>query len=271
MMRHRLNHLKEQAFYRLQEFYLHPGAIATSDSTVSYRSGSAGDDEADEWRLRSSPKTPSFPLRLWRQADTGQWMFAAVRVRSVLLTVAALLLLIIAPAYSAFFVSNTQCDLTFRASSTLNSTELMRSLSQQTGARMFAYLHEYPEHCGISAPNFRVYQRYMIVRIAGVLIESFNPSYVHARSARNYTQEEAPVMCQDLQHRHLALRADRILWSYDSPVSGALQQSIALEGREAACVQHYVDILNGQWMCKLSTNGSDVMIPRLPVTTHTTL
>jgi peptide deformylase len=119
--------------------------------------------------------------------------------------------------------------------------------------QMRLFLNRHPDNCGISAPNFRVYERFMLLRTNdGVgFIEMYNPRYVVRENSPVVEVKEAKLMCdRDSQGDSLNERARKITVTYENFVGETV--TVNMSNKAAYCVQHFVDILDGNWPCENS-------------------
>lgn len=235
--------------YRVRDFYFDPGEIPQKDTDVVLELRELKKDDdllsdvigaendlppaigLDPYRPRNTPPPPNWITStgerypwLWQNSVTGVWMLRALKLRSLGLTLAAVVLLFLIPLYLALFLTNTDDGLTFRPSSTVQFGPDMEQLTSQLRSRITGYLKHQPNACGISAANYRVYRRYVVFRHAGAIVEAFNPYYNRTLASKLYTRSEFPTMCRDQQEEpFVAVRASHIVLTYDSPVAGPNQ------------------------------------------------
>lgn len=135
------------------------------------------------------------------------------------------------------------------------------------GKVMSAYLRHDTESCGISLPNFRIYLRYLIMRgeHGRPFLQMFNP---HLTPGQNYPNEtrtrtvhETSAMCQNKVARE-RVRYQQVNVTYTS--FEGLLFNVTFEGGFSFCIQHHMDIFEGNWPCVDTGNSTDDG-PRVPV------
>lgn len=149
-------------------------------------------------------------------------------------------------------------DETFRPSAPVAEfpLELRRTL--------FQVLRAEPEWCGVAAPNLRVYQQLAVLHLRGFLHDVANPSWYPAHNSVWDRRLESSEMCHGENLTHTVDRPWAILASFDTLHGGRVER-FYLEGAEARCYQHFVDVFGGHWPCNGSDHTLDVlMIPRVP-------
>lgn len=138
-----------------------------------------------------------------------------------------------------------QSHLVFRASDSVAPHE-MPSILYQIRPRVEEYLRVNPNECGLAAPNLQLYKQYLVLRHEAALIDVFNPSFVPTGWMVNSTQKESSSMCKD-KFVFEATRSYSISMTYRT--AGNHESVLELSHVQAWCVQHFVDVFKGTWMC----------------------
>lgn len=263
--------------HQLSVFLLHQGALPESDvpaevvmelRELTQPAAANPDDDFRPIGVKPSWAKPAWDSSrypwIWQNTITNEYMFKALRVRNVCIAMTIFFFLVIIPLYVSVFCTNTDGGATFRPSTVVAMGADMDGVIQQLRSRAMSYMKLQRDVCGVSAANYRVYRRYAILRQGDHLIEVFNPRYNATDKAKRYSRVEFPTMCRDQAYQFVAIRATHINLTFDSPILGG-NYTVALEGKEAACAQHYVDVLDGLWMCRLTSATNELLIPELPV------
>lgn len=103
-----------------------------------------------------------------------------------------------------------------------------------------------PSMCGYAAPNMRIYRRYMLLRDAGNFIDLFNPTLRVQEWALNVSHTEVSTMCE-VEYPLSFVRASAVVVTFEDYGKDKVQ--LELSGRQAFCVQHFMDVFDGVWMC----------------------
>lgn len=121
---------------------------------------------------------------------------------------------------------------------------------------MLEFLDAHKEQCGITAPHFRIYSAFMIIRSEKkhTYLEMLNPSIskskidrVHRKSTvqhvicehgNNTTYDSPTVLSVDVEYTNLS--GNRV--------------SLTLENGMAMCAYHYIALIDGVWPCSKQTS-----------------
>lgn len=110
-------------------------------------------------------------------------------------------------------------------------------------------LRHHDRVCGIAAANFRDYRQYLMLRTN--YQELFNPRVVRVIKERNRDVElqETSLMCRDsppqTRRRQTAVEVE-----YED--AAFLTHRHAFFGRDAICVEHFIEVFGGHWPCRMS-------------------
>lgn len=156
--------------------------------------------------------------------------------------------------------------IVFRPSEHVAVAEIIPLSSGLRGA-MVRFLDNNPSHCGYSAANLRVYKQFLLLRKGDQYLDMINPRFEADYWARNTTHEEASSLCAT-EFKVYPHRLSAIVVTFETLNQVTL--TLPLSYVEAWCVQHYVDIFNGKWMCGES-EPDPRRIPYIPPEVHAEL
>lgn len=150
---------------------------------------------------------------------------------------------------------------TFRVSVIIGGKDHADRIHASTFKQMKAALEWRPEMCGISAPNFLHYFRFMVLHRPHR--ELFNPIVTELMDGHhNVTIEEGSAMCKRGSDLLNKTRVSSIRVQY---MDGSwVQQSEVFNGTAAICIQHMIDLFNGIWPCPI-TGSTQELRPVIPV------
>lgn len=150
-------------------------------------------------------------------------------------------------------------DETFRPS------EPVSKFPASVRRKLYQVLRSEPEWCGVAAPNLRRYQQVAVLHMRGFTHDVMNPSWYPAPNTVLDRRMESSEMCHGENITRIRDRPWGIFASFDTVHTGRIER-FYLEGAEARCFQHFVDVFAGDWPCRGSDHTLDIlMIPRLPV------
>lgn len=139
-------------------------------------------------------------------------------------------------------------------------------VDERTRTFLWNWAVAHPELCAVSAAHLRVYLRYAVIRLHGLPVRVTNPRYVPlADEPADGIAKERSVMCHEPGGYVLRRRWVAIHFLYDDGDVGGASVGTRLEGADALCAQHLVDVLDGIWPCPDSNHVLDALhLPRVP-------
>ncbi len=113
--------------------------------------------------------------------------------------------------------------------------------------------------CGLSAPNLRVYRRILLQWVSSRtdMLIAVNPRYSNATFGIQSVKAEQSLLCfnsTDAMNRQRYLSVTATYYDFVS----SRNVTRVLDGVDAICFQHHVDVLDGVWPC----SGDGVRLPR---------
>lgn len=127
---------------------------------------------------------------------------------------------------------------------------------------MSRYMKNRPKACGISAPNFRHYVNYLVIRTPdnkGVE-EMFNTRIIrfHDRDRTSLIRESNDMCYTKYRPETQVGRSGTITVEYQNFAGTTVTRDFS--STQSFCLQHYVDIVEGTWPCL----SGQVRIPAYP-------
>jgi peptide deformylase len=178
-----------------------------------------------------------------------------------LVEIAFYLAILLLVSYVVFFYANGN---TFRASEPVKDVVKF----EHTGLRkrLMRFLQDSPQTCGVAAPNERYYTRYLVVRLTlpnkeSVLQEMYNPMFVGLDSTVS-VREQSLLCPPDVAPRPVK-RFTRINVTFTNHLLEP--QNLIITRPDAFCIQHHIDIFEGNWPCP----DNEMRIP-VPLSAHLT-
>lgn len=154
----------------------------------------------------------------------------------------------------------------FQASEPLPSLSAAHDLSLRVRPSMTHVMRDRPRLCGVAAPNFRVYHRFLLLRHEGTgqVTEVFNPRMCAEQptDAVNHTVPESSLMCANRTQTPRVRRSTVRVCHRDALWK---EQDVVFTGGDAICLQHFMDVFAGHWPCGVSGEDRRMMpvVPRL--------
>lgn len=116
--------------------------------------------------------------------------------------------------------------------------------------------------CGCGAPQLRVYVQALALRQAGQPpVVMVNPSLELLEPESQLSVEQSPL-CSSTRVRLYRTRSPRVRVFYADESDSRVVHTQVLEGPQALCLQHWVEVFGGVWPCEGSEHTHDIL--RLP-------
>jgi len=111
--------------------------------------------------------------------------------------------------------------------------------------KLLAHWAEHNQSCGVAGPDIGIYTNYMLRKHGDGVEELFNVRVLPFPNASLLTTEEESPLCK--KSRTIE-RYSRVWIIYDTSNEDAMMALIE-DPLEAACIQHFDDLLKGIWPC----------------------
>lgn len=116
--------------------------------------------------------------------------------------------------------------------------------------------------CGCGAPQLRVYVQAVALRKAGhPPIVVVNPKLELLEPESQLSVEQSPL-CSSTRVRLYRTRSRRVRVTYTDEMGDHVTHTQVVEGHQAVCLQHWVEVFGGVWPCEGSEHTHDIL--RLP-------
>lgn len=203
-------------------------------------------DEEDHHRFRNLPwfsQTPITKYYLIKQFYLRSLIYTFIGIGSILW-------------FFCIFDPSYHPDI-FQPSQPIESLyERQQSSIQYLSKQLHTYLQSHSNACGIAAPIFHTYLQYLVIRIdQQQFLDIFNPIItIPTTSIRWEPQDEYALLCPT-QYKipYTVLRATSIQLSYHNAFIDQRINITITNPSMAYCIQHYIDIFAGIWLCPADT------------------
>lgn len=157
----------------------------------------------------------------------------------------------------------------FRQAETLPTLNDVLGTLRQAEDRMDVYWMQHPDECGVAASSVGIYKNMVRMHwVDGFDKLLVNMRYKPLQHALQYFVTEQSSLCADYSRRSVTRkRYEAVTVQWQDPDTLHNHELDVIKGT-ALCVQHFYDIVHGQWPCNYTADELAVMYPVPPGATH---